>query len=66
MNVDGMKDASHMHKLGGPRAGRCREGWLVIMAGSGSSHHRDSRGVRRFGGSAATQTFAGQEGICAP
>lgn len=44
MDVDGMKDASHMHKLRGPQAGRCREGWLVIVAGSGGSRHRDSRG----------------------
>lgn len=43
MDVDGMKDASHMHKLRGPQAGRCREGWLVIVAGSGGSRHRDSR-----------------------
>lgn len=42
MNVDGMKDASHMHKLRGPQAGRCREGWLVIVAGSGCSRYRDS------------------------
>lgn len=27
----------------GPQAGRCREGWLVIVAGSGCSRHRDSR-----------------------
>lgn len=44
MDVDGMKDASHMHKLRGPQAGRCREGWLVIVAGSGGSRHRASRG----------------------
>lgn len=44
MDVDGMKDASHMHKLRGPQAGRCREGWLVIVAGRGCSRHRDSRG----------------------
>lgn len=44
MDVDGMKDASHMHKLRRPQAGRCREGWLVIVAGSGGSRHRNSRG----------------------
>lgn len=44
MEVDGMKDASHMHKLPGPQAGRCREGWLVTVAGGGGSRHRDSRG----------------------
>lgn len=58
MDVDGMKDASHMHKLQGPQAGRCREGWLVIVAGSGGSRHRDSRCLR-FGGPAATLAFAG-------
>lgn len=44
MGVEGMKDASHRHKLRRPQAGRCREGWLVIVAGSGGSRHRDSRG----------------------
>jgi len=39
MYVDGMKDAIHMHKLRGPQAGRCREGWLVR-----GSRHRDDRG----------------------
>lgn len=59
-----MKDASHMHKLRGPQAGRCREGWLAIVAGSGGSRHRDSRGLR-FGGPAVTLAFAGED-ISAP
>jgi hypothetical protein len=42
--LDGMKDAIHMHKLRGPQAGRCREGWLVIVGASGGSRHRDGRG----------------------
>ena len=64
MDVDGMKDASHMHKLRGPQAGRCREGWLVIVAGSGGSRHRDSRALR-FGGPAVALAFAGED-ISAP
>jgi hypothetical protein len=43
MDVDGMKDASNMHKLLGPQAGRRREGWLVTVAGSGRGCHQDSR-----------------------
>lgn len=65
MDVGGMKDASHMHKLRGPQAGRCREGWLVIVAGSGCSRHRDSWGLR-VGGPAAALAIAGGEDVSAP